>query len=192
MRLLTARLDREFVTQVGELGVLYTRNLRDRDISTGSPMFDPIHKSWQDAFFTEDPAEAEKEARAMGLGAEWLDDGSLSVTYLGPGLFEHPRSGERLWFNQLQTFNLGPHNTEKYDLYERQYGATGRFPFAATLGDGTPITSQQACALAETADRCAVAFPWSSGDLLLIDNYRVAHGRNTFSGLRDVQVALLA
>jgi alpha-ketoglutarate-dependent taurine dioxygenase len=192
MRRLTAELDRDFVSQVDSLGVLYTRNLRDRNISTGSAQFDPIHKSWQDAFFTEDPDEAVRQAEAMGLGAEWLDDASLSVTYLAPGLIDHPRTGERMWFNQIQTFNLGTHNTENYHLYEEQYGASGRFPFEATLGDGTRLTSKQAYALAETAERCAVAFPWSSGDLLLIDNYRVAHGRNTFTGLRDVQVALLA
>ncbi|MDG2004162.1 MAG: TauD/TfdA family dioxygenase [Novosphingobium sp.] len=191
MRRLTAALDQKFVGQVERLGVLYTRNLRDKNISTGNPLLDPIHKSWQDAFLTEDQDEAVKEAKAVGLGAEWLDDGSLCVTYLGPGLIEHPRTGERLWFNQLQTLNLGPHNTEKYDMYERQYGATGRFPFAATLGDGTPLTSGQAQALADTGDRIAVEFPWSGGDILLIDNYRVAHGRNTFTGLRDVQVALL-
>ena len=35
-----------------------------------------------------------------------------------------------------------------------------------------------------------IAFPWHSGDLLLIDNIAVAHGRNPFKGQRDVQVAL--
>jgi len=192
MKRLTAELDPEFVAQVDELGVLYTRNQKDRNVSFGDPIFDGIHKSWQEAFFTEDRDEAMQAAQVAGLDAEWLDDGSLKVTYLGPGLVEHPRTGERLWFNQLQTLNLGPHNTANYERYERQYGETGRFPFAATLGDGTSITSEQAYALAEAAERCAVAFPWSSGDVLLIDNYRVAHGRNTFTGLRDVQVALLA
>lgn len=192
MRRLTGELDQEFVSEVDRLGVLYTRNLRDRNISTGNPLLDPIHKAWQDAFFTEDPGKAVAEAQAVGLGAQWLDDGSLCVTYLGPGLSEHPRTGERLWFKQLQTLNLGPHNTEKYEMYESQYGATNRFPFAATLGEGTPVTAEQAYGLADAADRCAVEFPWSSGDVLLVDNFRVAHGRNTFTGLRDVQVALLA
>lgn len=192
VRRLTAELDRDFVDAVDRLGVLYTRNLRDRGASTGNAQLDAIHKSWQDSFFTQDPDEAVREALAVGLGAEWLDDGSLAVTYRGPGLIEHPRTGERLWFNQLQTLNLGPHNTANYAMYERQYGETGRFPFAATLGDGTPLTSEQAFALAGAADRCAVTFPWSSGDVLLIDNFRVAHGRNTFTGLRDVQVTLLA
>ena len=192
MRRLAQELDPGFVDQVDRHGVLYIRNLRDKNITTGNPLLDPIHKSWQDAFFTEDPDEAVREAAAVGLGAEWLDDGSLAVTYLGPGLKQHPRTGERLWFNQLQTLNLGPHNTEQYDMYERQYAATGRFPFAATLGDGTPLTAAQAQALADAMDRVTVVFPWSSGDILFVDNHRVAHGRNTFTGLRDVQVALLA
>jgi hypothetical protein len=38
----------------------------------------------------------------------------------------------------------------------------------------------------------AVGFSWSHGDVLLLDNYLVAHGRNTFDGTRDIQVALMA
>lgn len=192
MRRLTAELDPDFVSKVDELGVLYTRNQRDQNVSSGDPLFDGIHKSWQESYFTDDPDEAWKAAEAAGLTPEWLDDGSMKVTYLGPGLIEHPRTGERLWFNQLQTLNLGPHNTANYERYELQYGETGRFPFAATFGDGTRLTAEQAYGLAEAMERCVVTFPWSSGDVLLIDNFRVAHGRNTFSGLRDVQVALLS
>ena len=36
-----------------------------------------------------------------------------------------------------------------------------------------------------------MAFPWSHGDVLLIDNYLTAHGRNTYTGRRDIQVALI-
>ncbi len=40
-------------------------------------------------------------------------------------------------------------------------------------------------------DPLIVAFPWSAGDVMVLDNFRVAHGRNRYEGHRDVQVALL-
>lgn len=191
MRRLTKELDPAFVAEVDRRGILYTRNLRDRNISTGNEKLDAIHRTWQDAFSTEDPQKPLEDAAKMGLGAQWLEDGSLRVTYQAPGLRVHPKTGERLWFNQLQTLNLGPHNTPDYALYEARYGASGDFPFAATYGDGEKVEPENVLALNETAGRCSVAFPWSSGDVLLIDNYRAAHGRNPFRGERDVQVALL-
>ena len=36
-----------------------------------------------------------------------------------------------------------------------------------------------------------VRFPWSHGDVMLLDNFLTAHGRNSYTGKRDVQVALL-
>lgn len=192
MRRVADELDPDFVDAVDRFGILYTSIFRHRDVSTGNDYLDTVHKTWQSAFSTEDPDEALRVAKATGLDADLLDDGSIRTRFLGPGMIDHPRTGERLWFNQLQTINLGHHNMPKYEQFEETYGASGRFPFAATLGDGTPVTSEQAFSLAETLKRNEVAFPWSSGDVLLIDNFRVGHGRNPFKGARDVQVAMVA
>jgi hypothetical protein len=35
-----------------------------------------------------------------------------------------------------------------------------------------------------------VSRPWREGDILLLDDIAVAHGRNPFEGWRDVRVAL--
>ena len=36
-----------------------------------------------------------------------------------------------------------------------------------------------------------IAVPWQNGDILMIDNILTFHGRNPYTGHRDVQVALL-
>jgi alpha-ketoglutarate-dependent taurine dioxygenase len=36
----------------------------------------------------------------------------------------------------------------------------------------------------------AISFPWQPGDILMLDNRLVAHGRNPFTGDRKVIVAM--
>ena len=35
-----------------------------------------------------------------------------------------------------------------------------------------------------------IAFPWHEGDVMLVDNMSVAHGRETYSGARRIVVAM--
>jgi hypothetical protein len=63
-------------------------------------------------------------------------------------------------------------------------------PYEVRLGDGTPITLDEIAQIYDALDAEEIAFPWQRGDLLLLDNIAVAHGRNPFKGSRDIQVAL--
>ena len=38
--------------------------------------------------------------------------------------------------------------------------------------------------------RLEVVFPWQKGDVVLLDNVLVAHGRNPFAGSRKILVAM--
>ena len=42
----------------------------------------------------------------------------------------------------------------------------------------------------ETRRREASRFPWEAGDLLVLDNHMVAHGRRPFTGPRRILVAM--
>ena len=63
-------------------------------------------------------------------------------------------------------------------------------PIHATFGDGTPISASDLDEVREAYRRAIVIFPWQEGDLLLVDNMKVAHGRKPFSGPRRVVVAM--
>lgn len=192
MRQVTARIDPAFFREIERRGVRYIRNFRDPRVSTGHAVLDSFHKTWTDAFSTTDRKAATDACRSMGLYPEWQDDGSLSVGYDARGLIEHPRTGETLWFNQIATQSLTKENLgDRKALYDRHYGTSRPLPYVTTYGDGTPIAAEHVSSLYPLLRDQTVVFAWSHGDVLLIDNFLTAHGRGAFTGLRDVQVALL-
>jgi alpha-ketoglutarate-dependent taurine dioxygenase len=193
MRAFDRRIDRTFRARVRDLGVLYTRNFRPPGTSTGNAVFDAVHRCWTDAFSTQDPASAEAQCHAIGLETEWRADGSLTTRYRGQGVLAHPSTGQEIWFNQLaqQRFwspgNLGAALSAEF---QRLYGGKPK-PYAACYGNGEEVDDADIDALFPIYDDLTIAFPWNDGDVMILDNIFTAHGRNPFTGARNVQVALL-
>ncbi len=193
MRKFDRALNPNFRDRVRERGVLYTRNFRTPDVSTGDAALDAVHRPWTDAFSTTDPAVAQAACEDMGLEVEWCADGSMTTRYRGEGVRKHPVTGEEIWFNQLaqQHFwspkNLGP---ERSAMFQRIYGGKPK-PYEACYGDGEPVDPDDIDSVFPIYDSLTVAFPWQACDVMLLDNFFVAHGRNPYQGDRNVQVALL-
>lgn len=59
-----------------------------------------------------------------------------------------------------------------------------------TFADGSPIPADYIRHIQETGLALAVDVDWAPGDLLLIDNMLVGHGRRPFTGPRRVLVAM--
>jgi hypothetical protein len=188
----TRRIDPTFFSEVEKRRIRYVRNFRRPGSTAGHPILDGFHKTWSEAFFTEDATQAEINARGAGFETAWCEDGSLEAVYNAPGIISYPRSGERLWFNQVMTMAAGRRtNPEMHRLQDDLQKAGTRIPYEHTYGDGGEIPANLAEAVDLLLRDMAVAFPWSRGDILLIDNYSVGHGRTPFVGRRDIQVALL-
>jgi len=51
-------------------------------------------------------------------------------------------------------------------------------------GDGTPIAKEDLEHIDEVTMRNLVYVPMSEGDVVLVDNYQVMHGRDVFTGER--------
>ncbi|MCU1375678.1 MAG: syringomycin synthesis regulator SyrP [Actinomycetia bacterium] len=181
--------------EVERRGCQYVRNLRSQERSTGQPLLDAFHKTWQDAFGTEDRADVERRCHQMGLTHEWLTDGSLSLTHRATGFATHPRTHQAIWFNHIvqQSFCRAMLGNEHFDLQEQCYsqGPMTR-PHQVFYGDGGPLTVEDLGHLFELLDEVTVALPWQERDVMVIDNIYTAHGRNPFTGERDVQVVLIA
>ncbi|UIF85685.1 TauD/TfdA family dioxygenase [Cupriavidus sp. UYPR2.512] len=54
-----------------------------------------------------------------------------------------------------------------------------------------PASAQMPASADQLCDQTTYSWPWRDGDVMVLDNLQVWHGRNPYQGTRDVQVALL-
>lgn len=144
---------------------------------------------WRTVFQTEDKEEVEQEAAETRVELEWRDGDRLRTRGVRPAVIPHPESGELTWFNQGQHWHvacLDPLTSKSMrDLF-----ADEDLPRHLLFGDGSPIPDEYMQTILDVYQRLEVVFPWQKGDVVLVDNVLVAHGRNPFSGGRKILVAM--
>lgn len=147
--------------------------------------------SWQKTFETDDRAAVEEFCRATDSELVWNDDGSLTITQIRPATAVHPKTGEEVWFNQADQFHPSTHPPAVYESLMAFYdGREENMPQTAAFGDGTPMDRAILDEVRRTAARVMRTFPWQEGDLLMVDNMLVAHGRKPFKGPRKILVSM--
>ena len=62
--------------------------------------------------------------------------------------------------------------------------------FRTRYGNGDPIGEDVVQLLNEVYEANTAREPWQAGDMMLVDNIRVAHSRDAYSGPREVLVAM--
>ena len=151
-----------------------------------------LHTSWMAAFASDDPAVVERACAATGSTVKWDREEGAKISNVLPAFRRHPETGEMLWFNQVSTFLSSPRSTGwvRWLMYQMAYPNPYRRPFHATLGDGSPITLRQLNMVTEAIERATVRFRWQRGDLLLVDNFLITHGRMPYRGKRRILVAI--
>lgn len=148
-----------------------------------------IGKSWQLTFETEDRAQVEAIAEARGATLRWRADGSLRVEEIVDPLVTHPRTGEPLFFCQAHLWHPSALDERTRRTLLRRMPEEDLYHHC-TFGDGTPLLPEELAQWQRALDASAVAIPWQRGDLLVVDNLLVAHGRNPFFGARRILVAM--
>jgi alpha-ketoglutarate-dependent taurine dioxygenase len=194
LRGVLARIPEELVAELEE------RGLRYRQIVPLTPTA-TLERCWPAMFGSEDRAEVERLCALQGIACEWLADGSVSITGQCPALRPHPHSGERVWFNQAHVFHMRLFRyLEKQgvgDARDAERAFSERYaqplePYQCWFGDGGEIPDAAMKQVRKAIEAETQRFDWQAGDLLLLDNFRVAHGREAFRGSRRVLAALLA
>jgi hypothetical protein len=144
---------------------------------------------WEHAFGTTDPAEVDAYAAANGVGAVWTADGALRTTQHCPAVVRHPSGGYPCWFGHVAFLNEWSLRAEEHDVLVGAFGVDG-LPFQTWLGDGSRFTADEIDEIQAAQDAVTVEIPLTAGDVLVVDNIRMASGRRTFAGDRDVVTAL--
>lgn len=172
------RIDPAIRERFEQRGWMYVRNF-------GSGLGFP----WQKVFQTTERAGVEAYCRANAMQWEWQSGDRLRVSYIRPATALHPRSGEPIWFNHGTFFNASTLEPELRATLLADF-SEDELPYNTYYGDGTPIEPAVMAALQAAYDQETVAFPWQQGDVLMLDNMLVAHGRAPFVGPRKVVVGM--
>lgn len=178
-RLIHDRIDPALRQRFNDKRLMYVRNYGNG-----------LDLPWQQAFNSEDHNVVEVFCRTNRIDFEWKDDGELRTRQVCQATARHPVTLDMVWFNQAHLFhisNLAPAVREgllavvddPLDLPRNVY-----------YGDGSPLEDSALDEIRGVLDDCTVRFPWQQGDVLMLDNMLVAHGRASFSGARKVIVAM--
>lgn len=163
----------DFVARLREQGVRYRNTMPfAADQASGQG------RSWRDTLSVDSRVEAEAKLGSLGYRYEWLTDEALSVqTPALPAVVTAP-DGVEVFFNQIVAAGAG--------WEKREDDAEARLSY----GDGSPIETASIDAAIAACYQHTVDLAWQAGDIALLDNYKVMHGRRPFTGTRSVLASL--
>ena len=165
-----AILATEFGRKLKEHGVCYHRDLTDaRDFENQLEI--GVYNHWQTSFGTSCPEEAERMARKKGLHVSW--DGTKMLTRYYQRAFEfNEHTGRNLLYSSLADDG---HWFDEWPLV--QHLEYSERPLRMTFGNGEPFSNAERQTFLSVYDEFGQAIDWEVGDVAIICNYRMAHGR---------------
>ena len=165
----------EFVRDCETKGVTYSQTMPPvEDLDSGQG------RSWRSTLSADEPSAAEAKLRQLGYQWQWQDDGSLSVTTPVLPAVRALADGSRAFFNQLIAAFFGWQD------------ARNQSQKAICFGDGSAIDGDAMLLAIDLAEALTVELAWQRGDVAIVDNFRVMHGRRPFQGERRVLASLVA
>jgi len=187
------------------------RIVRNYDGPATRGLGDPMkYTTWDSIFKTTDRDEVALKVEALGWELRWCANDRLRLISTQEVTRVHPPSGLAAWHTHLTSFHIATGEAEFRHLWQRdhklkhgvlalalaaltrlrrRFTTPDEFPTHCTYRDGSEIPSADIQALREVIWHNTTAFRWQRGDLLLIDNLAVSHGRNPYRGPRQIVVA---
>ncbi len=164
--------------RLAEKQLMYVRNYTD-----------DLDVSWQDFFHTNDKSVVENYCCQARIDCEWYDNNSLITRQIRPAIAVHPKTSDRVFFNQIQLHHIAYLDVEVRESLLSLFGEQ-RLPRNVYYGDGTSIEDSVIAEINEVYHQAETSFPWQQGDILMLDNMLAAHGRYPYVGQRKIVVAM--
>lgn len=165
----------DFVTDCEKKGVRYSNVMPGND--------DPESgqgRSWRSTLNADNKQAAESKLQKLGYEWQWLDQDSLKVTTAVLPAVRETANGRQVFFNQLIAAFRGWKDTR--NAAEK----------SIRFGDQSEISTEAMLMAIELGDELTFDIPWQTGDVALLDNFLVMHGRRPFSGQRRILASLVS
>lgn len=150
---------------------------------------DGFGPSWQDAYHIENRAEVEEYFRKAGIEFEWKGDDRLRTRQVRPAIATHPKTGEAVWFNHVAFWHVSSLEAGLSQMLLSEF-EDDALPYNTFYGDGSRIEVSVIDEIRRAYEEETVSFQWGEGDLLMMDNMLVAHGRTSYAGPRRILVSM--
>lgn len=158
-------------------GVLYVRNYGDIDLP------------WTEVFQTTEKDVVERFCAENDLRFVWKDNGGLRTEQVNPAVAVHPKTGDKVWFNQAHLFHVSSLRPEVRESLLAVCGEND-LPRNAYYGDGQPLEEDVLQVIRDVYASETFHFDWRKNDLMILDNMLYTHGRQPFSGDRKILVGM--
>ncbi|MCG7549007.1 TauD/TfdA family dioxygenase [Pseudoalteromonas sp. Of7M-16] len=159
------------------LGVMYVRNYGEIDLP------------WQEVFQTQNKADVEAYCWKNDIIFEWKSDNHLQTRQIRPAVVTHPKTGEKVWFNQAHLFHCSSIDNQLPESMRESIGMDN-LPRNAYFGDGSDIDASDIATINEVYQSLTFAYQWQRNDIMLLDNMLYTHGREAYTGTRKVLVGM--
>ena len=161
----------EWAEQFDQLGLKYTTHMPyAADTNSGEG------RSWRSTLSVESQKEAEDKLSALGYSWQWQPDQSLMATTPALPAVRKLPDGRESFFNQVIAAYRGWKRTDDSPDTILTFGN----------GDSIPVPALEA--IVSLSDEFTFPVEWQNGDVALVDNHRIMHGRKPYSGASKRQV----
>ena len=163
--------------------------IRDRKLTYIRNHYPNLDVPWNTLFGTEDPREAERKCRENDVEFEWVARDSLRTRTMRKMIQRHPVTGDDVLFHHLFLNHPACLDPATREGLEQQF-AGETFPRNVLAEGESLIPDVWVRDLMDAYEARAADVRWRAGDVLLLDNMLVSHGRAPFRGPRRILVAM--
>lgn len=178
MRKVFQRIDVKIRERFQQKGWMLVRNFGD---GFGLP--------WQNVFHTDSKAVVEEYCRQSKIEFEWKDNNRLRTRQVRPAIARHPKTSAMLWFNHMVFWHISSLEPQLRQMLLTEFKPE-ELPYNTYYGDGSEIETSIVEEIRAAYQQETIVFPWHQGDILMLDNMLMAHGRNPFTGPRKILTSM--